>query len=152
MREIVRAGSHPARDLGQARGPALPIMPNAAELNDVSKVYRRRHLGRLTLTPRGRRILCPPARRSVWPARIERCRKNHHDQAPARTFVPTRGQVRLFDQPIPDLAVMNKVGYLPELPSFYKYLTVTELLQLYATLSDLPRALLDDRTPKVIAR
>ena len=47
---------------------------------------------------------------------------------------------------------MNKVGYLPELPSFYKYLTVTELLSLYATLSDLPADTLRERAPKVIAQ
>jgi ABC-2 type transport system ATP-binding protein len=47
---------------------------------------------------------------------------------------------------------MNKVGYLPELPSFYKYLTVTELLRLYATLSDLPPEVLRERAPKIIAQ
>jgi len=34
---------------------------------------------------------------------------------------PTTGGVTLFGHTLPNLAVMNKVGFLPELPSFYKY-------------------------------
>jgi ABC-2 type transport system ATP-binding protein len=47
---------------------------------------------------------------------------------------------------------MNNVGYLPELPSFYKYLTCGELLGLYATLSDLPAKTLAERAPQIIER
>ena len=65
---------------------------------------------------------------------------------------PTAGEVRLFDQKLPNLAVMGQVGYLPELPSFYRYLTITELLRLYATLSNLPPGRFHERLPRVLAQ
>jgi len=47
---------------------------------------------------------------------------------------------------------MNKVGFLPELPSFYKYLTVTELVRSMPRCPILPAELLADRAPRVIAQ
>jgi ABC-2 type transport system ATP-binding protein len=123
----------------------------AAELSDVSKIYRRSHLGKLTLTPGVESVSLTVQSREVFGLLgLNGAGKTTTIKLLLGLLFPTRGQVRLFGQNLPDLAVMNKVGYLPELPSFYKYLTITELLALYATLSDLPRVELESRAPKVI--
>jgi ABC-2 type transport system ATP-binding protein len=125
----------------------------AAELQNVSKVYRRSHLGKLTLTPGVDAVSLTLRQGEVFGLLgLNGAGKTTTIKLLLGLLFPTRGQVRLYDRVLPDLAIMNKVGYLPEIPSFYKYLTVTELLRLYATLSDLSRALLDDRAPKVIAQ
>jgi ABC-2 type transport system ATP-binding protein len=40
---------------------------------------------------------------------------------------------------LPDTRVLATVGYLPEVPYFYRYLTAAEILSLYADLSGLDR-------------
>ena len=50
---------------------------------------------------------------------------------------PDRGRVRLFDLPIEDVRARARLGYLPENPYFYDYLTGREFLDFYARLFDL---------------
>jgi ABC-2 type transport system ATP-binding protein len=125
----------------------------AAELENVTKVYRRRHLGKLTLTPGVDSVSLSLREGEVFGLLgLNGAGKTTTIKLLLGLLFPTAGRVRLFGQTVPHLAVMNKVGFLPELPSFYKYLTVTELLALYATLSDLPPQTLEDRAPQVIAQ
>jgi len=41
---------------------------------------------------------------------------------------PTSGQARILDMPVDSVAMRRKIGYLPENPYFYDYLTPVELL------------------------
>lgn len=43
---------------------------------------------------------------------------------------PTRGEVALFGQPVNDVSARRRIGYLPENPSFYEFLTAREYLVL----------------------
>jgi len=54
---------------------------------------------------------------------------------------PTGGEVRVFGQPVPNRAARARIGFLPESPYFYDYLTAAELLDLAGRLCgvDLPR-------------
>src|SRR5258706_9626413 len=125
----------------------------AAELENVTKVYRRRHLGKLTLTPGVDSVSLTLRQGEIFGLLgLNGAGKTTTIKLLLGLLFPTSGRVSLFGQALPNLEVMNKVGYLPELPSFYKYLTVTELLALYAALSDLPQSVLEDRAPKVIAQ
>ena len=47
---------------------------------------------------------------------------------------PTSGRAELFDRPVGDLRVKRRIGYLPENPYFYDYLTGEELLIYFAGL------------------
>ncbi len=47
---------------------------------------------------------------------------------------PTSGQAELLGRPLGDLSVRHRIGYLPENPYFYDYLTAEELLQYFAGL------------------
>lgn len=43
---------------------------------------------------------------------------------------PTQGEVALFGQPVNDVSARRRIGYLPENPSFYEFLTAREYLVL----------------------
>src|SRR5258708_1974357 len=45
---------------------------------------------------------------------------------------PTAGSARILGQPISDVRMHRKIGYLPEQPYFYDYLTAPELLDYFA--------------------
>ncbi len=50
---------------------------------------------------------------------------------------PDKGRIFIFDEQIPNLKIRSKIGYLPESPYFFQYLTARELLLFYAELSSL---------------
>jgi ABC-2 type transport system ATP-binding protein len=52
---------------------------------------------------------------------------------------PTRGRAWIFDAPIPSRESKRRIGYLPENPSYYDFLTGREAMRLFAKLSDVPR-------------
>jgi ABC-2 type transport system ATP-binding protein len=47
---------------------------------------------------------------------------------------PTSGSAEILGRPLGDLSVKRRIGYLPENPYFYDYLTAEELLLYYASL------------------
>ena len=50
---------------------------------------------------------------------------------------PTSGTARILGKPIGDLEMRRRIGFLPENPYFYDYLTAEELLSYYAGLSSI---------------
>jgi ABC-2 type transport system ATP-binding protein len=52
---------------------------------------------------------------------------------------PTRGRAFIFDAPIPSRASKARIGYLPEHPAYYEFLTGQEALRLFAELSGVAR-------------
>ena len=53
---------------------------------------------------------------------------------------PTSGRAEILGRPVGDVSVKRKIGYLPESPYFYDYLTAEELLGYFASLLGVPRA------------
>jgi ABC-2 type transport system ATP-binding protein len=53
---------------------------------------------------------------------------------------PTTGRVEILGRPVPDAAAQLRVGFLPESPYFYDYLSGLELLDLCGRLCGLPPA------------
>ncbi len=53
---------------------------------------------------------------------------------------PTSGRAFVFDAPIPSQAAKARIGYLPEHPAWYDFLTGREALEFFARLSNVPRA------------
>ena len=51
-----------------------------------------------------------------------------------RLVFPTAGRAEIFGRPLGDLAVKRRIGFLPENPYFYDYLTAEELLHYFAEL------------------
>ncbi len=63
---------------------------------------------------------------------------------------PTAGQAWLFDVPCHKVASRLQVGFLPENPYFYKFLTGVETLEFYGKLCRLRGAVLRQRTDELI--
>jgi ABC-2 type transport system ATP-binding protein len=61
---------------------------------------------------------------------------------------PTSGRAEILGRPVGDLAVRHRIGYLPENPSFYDYLTAEELLNYFGQLFGYAAA---DRRARVAA-
>jgi ABC-2 type transport system ATP-binding protein len=53
---------------------------------------------------------------------------------------PTSGKAFIFDAPIPSRAAKARIGYLPEHPAYYEFLTGMEALLFFARLSGVPAA------------
>ena len=62
------------------------------------------------------------------------------------------GTARIFGSPVSEPATRARVGFLPEHPYFYDYLTVEEILRLAADLHGLARDLRRERVERVIRR
>ena len=65
---------------------------------------------------------------------------------------PTGGEATIFGQRIPSRAARFQVGFLPESPYFYDYLSVGELLDLAGRLCGVPREVRRRRADELIAR
>ena len=63
---------------------------------------------------------------------------------------PSSGRGLLLGKPIGDRSVKQKIGYLPENPYLYDYLTGWEFLQLAAGLFQIPRHIQRQRIPQLL--
>jgi ABC-2 type transport system ATP-binding protein len=57
----------------------------------------------------------------------------------------TSGAASLFGVDVREPIARQRIGYLPELTYYYKFLTAEELLRFYAKIFGLPRAIADER-------
>jgi ABC-2 type transport system ATP-binding protein len=65
---------------------------------------------------------------------------------------PTAGTARILGKDISDVEVKSQIGFLPEQPYFYDYLTAQELLEYYAQLSGVPAKERSGRVHKMLGR
>jgi ABC-2 type transport system ATP-binding protein len=63
---------------------------------------------------------------------------------------PTSGRAEILGRPVGDVAVKRRIGYLPESPYFYDYLTAEELLTYFASLMGYSGAERRTRVPAVL--
>jgi ABC-2 type transport system ATP-binding protein len=65
---------------------------------------------------------------------------------------PSGGRAEVLGLPVPSLAAKRRLGYLPETPYFYDYLTPEEFLDLVGALSDVSRAERRARAARLLER
>jgi len=65
---------------------------------------------------------------------------------------PTRGRAEVLGRPVADIDAKRRLGYLPESPYFYEYLTAEEFLDLVGALFDLRAAQRKERRDRLIER
>jgi ABC-2 type transport system ATP-binding protein len=65
---------------------------------------------------------------------------------------PTAGTARILGKDISDPEVKSQIGFLPEQPYFYDYLTAQELLEYYAQLSGVPAKERSRRVQQMLGR
>jgi ABC-2 type transport system ATP-binding protein len=63
---------------------------------------------------------------------------------------PTAGRATLLGRPVGDNQAKSRLGFLPESPYFYDYLTAAEFLQFYGNLFSLRGDLLDQRVTELL--
>ena len=65
---------------------------------------------------------------------------------------PTKGTARILGHDYRDPEIKRKIGFLPEQPYFYDYLSATELLDYYGELSGVSSEVRKQRVPELLAR
>jgi len=65
---------------------------------------------------------------------------------------PTAGTARILSKPISDVTMHQQIGYLPEQPYFYDYLTAAELLDYFARFHELPDAERRERVARMLKK
>jgi ABC-2 type transport system ATP-binding protein len=65
---------------------------------------------------------------------------------------PTAGTARILGKPISDVEMHRDIGYLPEQPYFYDYLTAAELLDYFARIHELSASDRRERVPKMLKK
>ena len=63
---------------------------------------------------------------------------------------PDKGTISLFDKSITDMEVRQRIGYMPETPSFYNHLTAREIMQFVGELFQLPKETIKQRTKDLL--
>ena len=69
-----------------------------------------------------------------------------------RLIFPTAGSARILGKPISDIEMHRDIGYLPEQPYFYDYLTAAELLDYFARIHDLNSTERKERVQRVLKK
>src|SRR5882762_276675 len=69
-----------------------------------------------------------------------------------RLIFPTAGSARILGKPISDVEMHRDIGYLPEQPYFYDYLTAAELLDYFARFHDLTAADRKERVGRMLKK
>ena len=125
----------------------------ALSFKDVTKVYVRSHLGR---TYRARGI--DKLTLELHPGEVfgllglNGSGKTTTMKLALGLLRPTTGHISVFGQPAGDPRSLAQIGYLPELPYFYPYLTPREVLSLYGRLSGLSGSALTEHVKAAIER
>lgn len=65
---------------------------------------------------------------------------------------PTAGTARILGKPINDIEMHRDIGYLPEQPYFYDYLTAAELLDYFARIHDLTEVERRERVGRMLKK
>src|SRR5260370_25919211 len=69
-----------------------------------------------------------------------------------RLIFPTAGSARILGKPISDVEMHRDIGYLPEQPYFYDYLTGAEVLDYFARIHDLTAADRKERIARMLKK
>ena len=66
-------------------------------------------------------------------------------------LAPTQGTVRILGQPVSNLEMRRRIGYLPELPTFHRWLRAREFLEFHGRLYGMRGMVLEKRCREVLA-
>jgi ABC-2 type transport system ATP-binding protein len=69
-----------------------------------------------------------------------------------RLIFPTAGTARILGKPISDIGMHKDIGYLPEQPYFYDYLTAAEVLDYFARFHDFGAAERRERVERMLKK
>ena len=115
-------------------------MTPAIQLQNVTKIYRRSHLGRVKESIGVSKLTLEIRPGEVFGLLgLNGSGKTTTLKILLGLLRPTLGRALLFGRVMPDSEVLRKIGYLPDAAYLPKYLTGDEAVWYYATLSGIPR-------------
>lgn len=128
----------------------LDPMPDAnstvLELENLGKTYKKSHLGRTTVSRGIENISLQIKQGEVFGLLGPNgAGKTTMIKLILGLLFPTSGQVKIYGVPAHLPEARKRVGFLPEVPYFYKYLTAREVLKFYGNLSLINSAILPER-------
>ena len=108
----------------------------AIKFTALVKTYSRSHLGKVTKTPGLCGLDLEINKGEIFGLLgLNGAGKTTAMKLALGLLFPTAGKVEIMDLPAGDDKAKSQIGYLPELPYFYPYLTPAESLSYYAKLS-----------------
>ena len=125
----------------------------AIRFQNVGKIYRRSHLGRLTETVGLEGLELEVAQGEVFGLLgLNGSGKTTAIKLIMGLHLPTTGDVEVLGRRMPDVEVLARIGYAPEAAYLNKSLTGRETLQLYAALSGMPKTARDEKVHAMLNR
>ncbi|OGR87541.1 MAG: hypothetical protein A3A86_07785 [Elusimicrobia bacterium RIFCSPLOWO2_01_FULL_60_11] len=126
-------------------------MDSILSIRNLTKIYRRSHLGRTTSTTGVKSLNLEINRGEI----LGLIGPNGAGKTTALKLIlgllfPTEGEIYLMGKKLPDPSVIQKVGYLPEVPYFPRNFSVEEVLYFYGRLSGIPESVVGGRTKEVL--
>lgn len=128
------------------------IAPSAVlRLKDVTKIFRRSHLGRVTQTTAVESLSLEVREGEVYGLLgLNGSGKTTTMKLLLGLLFPSSGVVEVLGRPPEDPEARRAIGYLPEVPYFYRHLSAREVLGFYGRLSGIPSRRLKERTEEVL--
>jgi ABC-2 type transport system ATP-binding protein len=128
--------------------PSDPIL----KLEHVTKIFRRSHLGRVRETTGLQDVSFEVRPGEVFGLLgLNGAGKTTVMKLLLGLLFPSSGKVDILGRPPADPQARRQVGYLPEVPYFYRHLSAREVLRFYGRLSGLSPAALARRMEEVLA-
>jgi ABC-2 type transport system ATP-binding protein len=122
---------------------------NAIEAVQLTKIYEKQHLGKISRTTGVRDVSLAVAQGEIFGLLgLNGSGKTTTIKLLLALLRPTAGEIRIMGTKLPDTGILKKIGYLPEVPYFYRYLTAGEILSFYARLSEIDR--IDERVEAIL--
>lgn len=126
---------------------------NAIRFQNVSKIYRRSHLGRVTETTGLAGLDLAIRTGEVFGLLgLNGSGKTTAIKLLMGLHLPTKGEVETLGRRAPDVETLARVGYAPEAAYLNKTLTGRENLRLFAALSRIPAAEREERVEGMLAK
>ncbi|MBP9127734.1 MAG: ABC transporter ATP-binding protein [Elusimicrobia bacterium] len=125
----------------------------AIQLDGLGKTYSRSHLGRVKKTMGLEGVSLSVKEGEVFGLLgLNGSGKTTTIKLVLGLLFPTSGTAKVFGSPAGTAQAKRAVGYLPEIPYFYKYLSGKEVLRFYGRLSGLAESRLNGQIDEVLAQ
>lgn len=126
-------------------------MDTVLQVQNLTKRYTRSHLGRTTVSRGVDDVTFSVRQGEVFGLLgLNGSGKTTTLKLILGLLFPTSGDVTIFGAAAGSTEIRRRIGYLPEVPYFYRNLTPVEVLRLYGTLSQMESALIATRTAEVL--
>src|SRR5665213_1813526 len=125
----------------------------ALRFQNVGKIYRKSHLGRLTETVGLEGLDLEIEQGEVFGLLgLNGSGKTTAIKLVMGLHLPTTGDVEVLGRRMPDVEVLRRIGYAPEAAYLNKTLTGRETVELYAALSGMPASSRARKVDEMLSR